>query len=74
MISKLTTELLDKVIEELKKPENMSKIQIQVIDPLIRYTFDRLYPYIVASSVIFLLIFLLAVTILLCLIRFNVNK
>ena len=74
MIRKLTTELLDKVIEELKKPENMSKIQMQVIDPLIRYSFDRLYPYILVSSVIFLLIFLLAITILLFVIRFNLNK
>lgn len=73
MIPKLTSELLDKVIEELKKPENMSKIHLGVIDPLIHYTFNRLYPYIIVSSIIFLLTFLLAITILLLILKINIS-
>ena len=72
MIPKLTSELLEKIIEELKKPENMSKIHIGVVDPLIHYTFNRLYPYIIVSSIIFLLTFLLAITILLLILKFNI--
>ncbi len=73
MIPKLTSELLDKVIEELKKPENMSKIHLGVVDPLIHYTFNRLYPYIIVSSIIFLLTFLLAITILLLILKINTS-
>lgn len=73
MIPKLTSELLDKVIEELKKPENMSKIHLGVVDPLIHYTFNRLYPYIIVSSIIFLLTFLLAITILLLILKINIS-
>ena len=72
MITKITSELLEKIIDELKKPENMSKIHIGVVDPLIHYTFNRLYPYIIVSSVIFLLTFLLAITILLLIIKTNI--
>ncbi len=72
MITKITSEVLEKVIEELRKPENMSKIHIGLVDPLIHYTFNRLYPYIIVSSVIFLLTFLLAITILLLILKFNI--
>ena len=72
MITKITSEVLEKIIEELRKPENMSKIHIGLVDPLIHYTFNRLYPYIIVSSVIFLLTFLLAITILLLILKFNI--
>ena len=69
MLSKLTSEVLDKIILELRLPENMTRIQIGVIDPLIHHTFGKLYPYIFVSAIIFLLTFLLAITILLLIIR-----
>ena len=72
MITKITSEVLEKIIEELRKPENMSKIHIGLVDPLIHYTFNRLYPYIIVSSVIFLLTFLLAITILLLILKFHI--
>ena len=71
MITKLTSELLEKIIEEIKRPENMTKIQLSIIDPLIRYSFKKLYPYILVSSIIFILTFLLAITILLLILKFN---
>ena len=74
MINKLTNELLDKVIFEVKKPENMSKIHINIIDPLIHYTFDKLYPYILISSIIFFLIFIFAFIIFILLIRINFSN
>lgn len=74
MITKITSELLEKIIEEIKKPENMSKIHVGVVDPLIHYTFNRLYPYIIVSSIIFLLTFLLAITILLLILKFNISN
>ena len=43
-ISKFTKEILDKIIEEVSKAENISKIESNVVEPLIMYTFKRLYP------------------------------
>ena len=73
MICKLTNELIDKIIMEIRKPENMSKIHINVIDPLIHYTFEKLYPYILISSIIFFLIFIFAFCIFIILIRINIS-
>ena len=74
MISKLSKDLLEKVIIEIRKPENMSKIHINIIDPLIHYTFDKLYPYILISSIIFFLIFIFAFCIFIILIRISIGN
>ena len=58
-VSKFTKEILDKIIEEVSKAENISKIESNVVEPLIMYTFKRLYPYLLMSSIIFILTFLL---------------
>jgi hypothetical protein len=68
-ISKFTKEILDKILEEVSKPKNMSKIEMNIVEPLIMYTFKRLYPYLLMSSVIFILTFLVALLILLLLIK-----
>lgn len=71
MLPKFTSELLEKIIIEIRKPNNMSKIHVNVIDPLIDYTFGKLYPYILVSSVIFVLIFVFAFSIFLLLVRYQ---
>jgi len=68
-VSKFTKEILDKIIEEVSKAENISKIESNVVEPLIMYTFKRLYPYLLMSSIIFILTFLVALLILLLLIK-----
>ena len=68
-ISQFTNELLDKVLNELKKKQNMNKIENNLVEPLIRYTFKRLYPYILISSSIFITNFLVALIILLLILR-----
>ena len=57
--------IIDKLICEIKKEENMNKLENNLIDPLINYTFKKLYPYLALASVIFLLIFIIALLILL---------
>ena len=49
--------------------KNISKIESNVVEPLIMYTFKRLYPYLLMSSIIFILTFLVALLILLLLIK-----
>ena len=68
-IKKITNEILCKFINEIKQKENMSRIQINIIDPLIDYTFSRLYPYLIVISVIFFLTFLLALSIFFLIIK-----
>jgi hypothetical protein len=74
MLCKLTEELLEKIVNEVKKPENMSKIHNNIIDPLIHYTFDKLYPYILISSIVFFLIFIFAFCIFIILLRINLTN
>jgi hypothetical protein len=69
ILNKLGTELSEYFIEEIKKEENVKKIKESVVNPLIDYTFHRLYPYILVTSVIFFLTFILAVIILYLIIK-----
>jgi hypothetical protein len=62
-------ELLEKCILELKKKDNMEKIQGNLMDPLIDYIIGRLYPYIMVSSVIFFLILLFLILVFIMLFR-----
>ena len=74
MISKFVSDLLDRIIVEVKKDENMNKVQQNLIDPLIYYSFKRMYPYLVITFTIFILTFILALLILVFLIRYNYKK
>ena len=74
LIKKITNDLLDKFIFEINKKANLNKIQNQLVDPLIDYTFHKLYPYILVSSIIFFLIFLLALSIFFLIIKNNMKK
>ena len=60
-ISDLVFQLVTQMIEEVKKPHNLDKIQLELLDPIVQYTFSRLYPYILATSVIFFTIFILVI-------------
>jgi len=62
-------ELLEKCIIELKKKDNMEKIQGNLMDPLIDYIIGRLYPYIMVSSIIFFLILLFLILVFIMLFR-----
>lgn len=64
IMNKLCYEFAENFIDEIKKEENVEKIKSHVVNPLIDYTFHRLYPYILVTSIIFFLTFILAVIIL----------
>ena len=55
---KFTNELIDIIIEEISKKEIKDKINTHIVDPSMTTIFERLYPYIIITSVIFILIFL----------------
>tara|TARA_B100000795_G_C22789982_1_gene436468 strand:+ start:810 stop:1031 length:222 start_codon:yes stop_codon:yes gene_type:complete len=71
VMNKVVDELTQYCINEFKKEENITKIKVFVIDPLIEYTFKKLYPYILITSIIFFLTFILAIVILFMIIKSN---
>lgn len=56
-------------VDEFKKEENYEKVKAHILNPCIGYMVDQFYPYIIATCVIFILTFLLAISILFILVR-----
>lgn len=71
MIGKLTNDVIQIVLEECKKEDNKQQIKTYIIDPLICYILDRIYPYIFITATIFILILLLVVATLFFIIKKN---
>lgn len=69
--SSFANEIIDICITEISKDENKKKINTYLIETSFTYIFDRIYPYIILTSVIFILILLMAITIIVILIRNN---
>jgi len=69
MINELTNTVLEKVIKQINTPENIKKIQLVLLDPLIDYTYNKIYPYCMLIIIIFMLTFILAIIILIILIK-----
>lgn len=74
IVKKLICNCLDQGIDELKQPENMNKIQNNIVDPLIIYTYKKLYPYFLIITILFLLTFILALLIFIILLKQTLNK
>lgn len=70
--TKLTSNLINKFIDEMKKEENNTKLKTYVIDPCINHIMNKLYPYLIISAIIFILIFLISILILFLIIRANI--
>ena len=50
--------LINKIIKHIEKDEKIYEIfKTRIGDPLLNYAFSRLYPYLLFSSIIFLLVF-----------------
>jgi hypothetical protein len=74
MLGELTNEIIQKIIFELKKDENQEQLKTYILDPTICYILDRLYPYIFITSSIFILLLLIAISILFLMIKSNYQK
>lgn len=74
MINRITKDLFYYIIEELNKNNNIEKIQLNIIQPLLQFTFSKLYPYILVTSIIFFLIFIIGIIVLILLIKLVTNN
>lgn len=64
MLTQLTNQIMDKVLEELKKDNTKKKINNYVIDPIILYIYEKIYPYALCILLISILILILSIIIL----------
>jgi len=69
VVSNLTRQVIDNILVEVKKDENMAKIRENIIDPIIHYSIERIYPYIIITGALFILTLLVAIIILIILIK-----
>jgi hypothetical protein len=69
VVTNLTRQVIDNILVEVKKDENMSKIRSNIIDPIIHYSIERIYPYIIITGALFILTLLVAIVILIILIK-----
>ena len=63
-VEKICLDLIDLFIIEVKKDNNMDKIKLNVLNPCIDYLVKQFYPYIITTCIIFILTFVLAISIL----------
>jgi len=70
-ISNITNQLLNKIIVELKTEENIEKIKESVVNPMVHYTVSKLYPYILITSIFFLIFFILAIITLFLMVKLS---
>lgn len=71
MLGKFTNELIENFIFEFKKEDNQQQLKTHIIDPIICYILDRLYPYIFLTATIFIILLLIALSILFLIIKSN---
>ena len=74
MLDKLSTQAITMLINEFNKEENQQRLKHNILDPIVYHILDRLSPYILVASSIFILTFLIAVVILFMMIRNSYTK
>lgn len=74
MISKLVSDVLDKISIEIKDPKNMNKINRHIINPVLYSTLNQIYPLLIFISCIFILTFIMALLCLIFLIRLQLHN
>jgi hypothetical protein len=62
LVKDLVNDILIKIISEINQPETSQKIKIEIINPLVSYILQQLYPYLITTCVIFVLMFLCIIT------------
>jgi len=73
IVGELTNTIINKCITEIKKDSNMSRIQNEIIDPILCYMSGyisrRIYPFVLIMTIVFILTFILAIIILITLVK-----
>lgn len=59
----LVNKMLHKLFKSLNNDESRKYIQIYLIDPLMNHVLERIFPYIIITSVLFIILILCIITI-----------
>lgn len=65
----IINELLENITRELNEPENQDKIKKEIIQPFTMYLINQMYPYLLSTCIIILLMLLCIISVLIILIR-----
>lgn len=60
-IKTICSEILELAIYEFKDEENMNNIKKYILNPCLDYLVSKFYPYIIATCIVFILIFILCI-------------
>jgi hypothetical protein len=69
VVNNITKQVLDNILLELKREENISKIREGILEPIISYSIQKTYPFIFITGALFILTFLIAIVILIILLK-----
>jgi len=56
----LASHLEDKIMAVLRTPENQARLQT-LLDPIVSHIINRVFPYILLSAILFLILFILTI-------------
>ena len=68
-LKEILYELIEEVIKEIYQPEQQAKIKREILDPFIVYLIKQMYPYLISTCIIILLMLLCIVSVLIILLR-----
>ena len=75
LLNKITTEFINKLVGEFKKKDNKTIINDEIIHPMIFYisnfVMNKLYPFLIIGTIIFILTFIFSLIMLILIIRLN---
>lgn len=65
----ILNDLINEIIKEINQPEQQERIKKDIIEPFIIYIIKQLYPYLISTCILILLMLLCIVSVLIILIR-----
>ena len=71
MIEQITKDFISRLILEINKPENKTKLENDVITPIFANFADRIYPYVSLLFIMYSLNLILIIVILVLIILYN---
>jgi hypothetical protein len=74
MIEKFVNDTLQRFIDEISKRENKEKLHKQIIEPLVDYVLKKVYPYIVTTSIVIIMILVLSFTMVYLFLKANKSE
>jgi hypothetical protein len=74
MLDKLTKDFISKLIIEINKEENKTKLEQEIINPIFSNFAERIYPYVSLLFIMYSLNLILVIIVLILIILYNKNK